>query len=416
MMGRVSAFLLLASLPHITLSEAAQSRPTLKVLIRYDDFARSSNAAIEERLFEGVRKAGGRTLVGVVPYSGQPYPRPEERAPSLDKGLGASKVAELKRYVSKGEITVALHGYSHDNHARAGAQKSEFAGLPRETQTRLLQLGKNALEHGLRTKVDVFIPPWDHYDEHLIQALQEAGIHVLSSDLRHWGPSGDIAYVPGASLPERLKWNVSTALRRKRFDGILVVVAHGYDFNEIGEPSPEWRSKIGQVSVDDILKDLVWVASQANVKLVSIEDLRTGEDLSLPRVEANRRLRESVFARYRLVPEIFGLDPVPGILYSRALAERMMWQQYTAAAIIYGTALLIGFTIMRRLRRTQISANKPRRYLGATGLAVALALFLYAISRHLPVKMVAAALSFGALLAFIPLPTRIRGAIRMKPS
>ena len=376
----------------------------LKVLIRYDDFDRSSNAAMEDQLFEAVKKAGGRTLVGVIPYTDLSYPRPDESPPALTSSLGAAKLKQLTDHLTRGDITVALHGYSHVNHSSAGAPKSELAGMSAQVQSHLLTLAKTQLEDALQTKLDVFIPPWDRYDEHTIGVLYELGFRVLSGGFEHFGRSEGVQFLPGGVVPRFLKTNVSAALKEGHLEGILVVIAHPYDFSDQGVPNPAWRPNAAQPSIADMGRDIAWVGKQARVRVVSLEELRHDEDLSLARLEANARLRESYLGRANVIPEAFGLTPIPGLLYPRDIAQGLIWKQRAAAGVIYGGSGLLAFLATAQLRRRfRLLDGIPVRALAAALALAIVFLGIYATVQRMSVMIVLAiSVCAGAFLALMP--------------
>lgn len=79
-------------------------------------------------------------------------------------------------------IEVALHGWSHDNHARPDEKKQEL-GSHRSQEVVLGELRRGV---GLLRKlfgdgfVPVLVPPWNRIDEKLLPHLAEIGIEALS--------------------------------------------------------------------------------------------------------------------------------------------------------------------------------------------------------------------------------------------
>lgn len=80
------------------------------------------------------------------------------------------------------QVGVALHGWSHENHAGPG-EKSQELGPHRPAATVLAQLraGRERLArlHGARF-LPLLVPPWNRIDPALVPRLGEAGLSALS--------------------------------------------------------------------------------------------------------------------------------------------------------------------------------------------------------------------------------------------
>ena len=92
---------------------------------------------------------------------------------------------------------VFVHGWTHANHAAAGARKSEF-GPEREAGTRLAEIAEArrrlAAIAGERA-LACFVPPWNRIGDDLLARLGETGIVALSG----FAPAGRPA--PAAGVP-----------------------------------------------------------------------------------------------------------------------------------------------------------------------------------------------------------------------
>ena len=79
-------------------------------------------------------------------------------------------------------IDIALHGWSHTNHAPADQKKQEL-GLHRGREVVLAELGEGHRRLGplfADRYVPVLVPPWNRIDKSLIDALPGIGIEALS--------------------------------------------------------------------------------------------------------------------------------------------------------------------------------------------------------------------------------------------
>jgi len=80
-------------------------------------------------------------------------------------------------------ISIALHGYSHTNHAPPSAKKCEL-GLHRGKQIVLEELarGLHKLEEMFGNQfVQMLVPPWNRIDDELITSLPDIGLDILST-------------------------------------------------------------------------------------------------------------------------------------------------------------------------------------------------------------------------------------------
>jgi len=86
----------------------------------------------------------------------------------------------LPKLVSGRIVTVAVHGWSHSNHAPEGEKKAEFrAHRPEQLLLEEASQGKKLLDDAFgKQSVPVFIPPWNRMDEDL--PLSELGYCGLS--------------------------------------------------------------------------------------------------------------------------------------------------------------------------------------------------------------------------------------------
>lgn len=80
-------------------------------------------------------------------------------------------------------VTVALHGWSHQNHAPADEKKQEFGPhRPHEVMLAELREGEERLRGLFGDRfVPLFVPPWNRTDPSLVSRLPEAGLSSLSA-------------------------------------------------------------------------------------------------------------------------------------------------------------------------------------------------------------------------------------------
>ena len=92
-----------------------------------------------------------------------------ERNPAL--------VDELRRLLEERRITIALHGYTHQDYANG----YEFQAAP-DPDRRLVE-GRAYLERLLGTRIGVFVPPHNALSKRGLAAVSGAGLNLLGSFL-----------------------------------------------------------------------------------------------------------------------------------------------------------------------------------------------------------------------------------------
>ncbi len=342
----------------------------LKIVLRYDDYSRSSNADVEQALFDVARDIGGGVLVGVIPFPGSPYPAIGSQELPLGVDLDDKKLDLLKGYASQGNIEIEIHGYSHRSNAGDGPN-SEFSGLPENTQTFLLSTAKDSLEAAVGCEIASFVPPFNQYDNHTLKALESSGYKLLSASIG--GPTlrnGKLSYLPGGAYPQRLKDVVLSALSKNHTDAIIISTLHPYDFVESGTEMADFRRASPQISIQKLIEDLRQINQLKDVRFVSVRSLfASNEDLSPDRLSANLKLKESVVTRHRLLPEAFNLYPLTGLYYSQESANRMYVLQIVTFWLLYvSLALLV--TLISRIAVTHFRVSSKNITVLA-GLSVA---------------------------------------------
>lgn len=86
----------------------------------------------------------------------------------------------LPKAIAGRNVTVAVHGWSHTNHAPQGEKKAEFrAHRPTEVLLDEAARGKQKLDHAFGNQsLPLFIPPWNRMSETL--ALSEVEFRAIS--------------------------------------------------------------------------------------------------------------------------------------------------------------------------------------------------------------------------------------------
>ncbi len=331
---------------------AAGTRAGVRVLLRYDDFTRTSSFALEEKLFRSLDRMGVPILVGAVPFPGAPYPEISATPVRQKADLGPEKIALLRDLAHKRHIEVALHGYSHRNNSAGGTLASEFAGLTLDRQRQLLMLGKSAFEATFGVPIRTFIPPYNTCDETTVSALEQTGFTVLSAGAWQAQRDAAIAFVPETTYPQQMKQAIRNALREQSGTSMVVVVMHNFDFVEDAEPLPSFRKAAAKIDSATLLADIQWAKQQPGLTFVSVEDLLgSREDLSAARATSNSSLRKNWMRSHALLPAGLASPPSDGVFLTTSRADAIRFKEYFLAVGIYVSLLLVIYSLSRRLHQ-----------------------------------------------------------------
>lgn len=153
----------------------------MKIGLRDDDTSYFTSPA---RLQEVYRDVWDRVPVclATVPFAiGYRRPGiPEEHwrsGQSFPLEKNASLVDELKRLVDGGRVTIALHGYTHQDYPNG----YEFQAAP--DPERRVREGLAYLQRVLDTKIRIFVPPHNALSKRGLAAVSAAGLNLLGSFL-----------------------------------------------------------------------------------------------------------------------------------------------------------------------------------------------------------------------------------------
>lgn len=167
--------------------------PEPRYLLRFDDICPTMNWKVWDEIEAHLTRHGLRPLLAVVPDNQDPKLMVDApRAEFWDR---------VRAWQAKG-WTIAIHGYQHlyinQNAGIMGLEpKSEFAGLPRETQEAKLRKGLAIFAaHGVRA--EAWIAPSHSFDQTTVDLLIALGVPVISDGLWPWpfSDQGRITWIP----------------------------------------------------------------------------------------------------------------------------------------------------------------------------------------------------------------------------
>jgi len=146
------------------LDARSRSGSAVQLWLRDDD-AVEPTVALDRLLIMGNRYAIPMTLAVIPALSGSALAERLQSADSIDS------------------VTVAVHGWAHQNYAPPGEKKQEL-GLHRPSSETLAELDRGYTELSLRHErqfVPLLVPPWNRIDPAIISGLPSIGFKGLST-------------------------------------------------------------------------------------------------------------------------------------------------------------------------------------------------------------------------------------------
>ena len=259
----------------------------IHLVFRMDDVSERSDSEFEARLFEVFRRHRVPLMIGVIPSvcAGDfADPGPQRLQP-----LGEEKSDFLRRHRDQGFLELALHGFSHQTTQLAAdrLRVAELAGGTREQQRRQINSGKEILERAIRSSVEVFIPPWNQYDDITLQVLEDSGFRSLCAG-ENFGPvdrGSTLRMLPATTDLFHLEQALSAARASDDPSPVVIALFHGYDFLD-----PDRPRVMNLDELDTLLEDL---NRQGDVQPVSLAALdKSSEDLSAERYRSSWQVWE----------------------------------------------------------------------------------------------------------------------------
>lgn len=343
------------------MNASVENRARIAVILRYDDFSALSDSDVEATLLDTLRASGLRAVFGVVPFA-----VPFGSADHLEaRALEGSKALLLRGAVEEGLVEAALHGCTHLYLPRffPGGGFTEFEGLTRGEQSRLLARGRKALEEITGRKARTFIPPFNSYDALTVKALQDNEFECLSAAMFDPVPQGAALRVTPhtCSLPQ-VREAVELARRGTSHAPVVAALFHQYDFTG-GDGGP------ASITLAKFEKLAGWLAEQPDVSVLTASQLMdSGADLGVERHQANRRLRR--FSIHPLTPACACSGATRLYLPDEAESLACLKRGAIFAALAYCLAVAAGFSA-GMLAVTAVRIPWPVAAAGFAGLNVA---------------------------------------------
>lgn len=185
----------------------------MQIAFRIDDVTEDMDWDRFERVMEILLSGGAYPLLGIVPCN---------QDENLKKGNRREDFWDYIRELKKKGCMLALHGCYHQYTTKKGGlfplnQYSEFAGLTKQEQSRMIEEGKEALlERGIET--DIFMAPAHSYDTNTLSALKQQGFRYITDGF------GKRPYLQNGMHFLPICFQTSKAWKQKK--GMTTIVLH----------------------------------------------------------------------------------------------------------------------------------------------------------------------------------------------
>lgn len=234
------------------------------IVFRIDDMG-IDDFEIYYELLPMFEKYDMKLTIGVVPFG-------------LHNAIQTGEVSKediifIKKYIDKGIVEIAQHGYSHSANYKTNKITSEFFKQTYENQNKNIKEGQCILEELFEVTINIFIPPWNTYDDNTLKALVNNDFLIVSAARYGAIAYGNkyINYIPYTITMSNFYNNLYKINKKIKNDTnanhILVVMMHSYDFkfNNKG-----LKGEIGSIELESLLS---FIANQNEYCNVNFNEL-----------------------------------------------------------------------------------------------------------------------------------------------
>jgi peptidoglycan/xylan/chitin deacetylase (PgdA/CDA1 family) len=262
----------------ISVIKANNLNQRIKIVFRFDDYQLTSTKFYDS-LFYIFQKNNIPLSLGIIPF---------DKNGIIHNEMNQEQLADLKLRIKSGEIEIALHGFNHsDNELCKGSfltspVKSEFAKLEYNNQFKRINKAKNSIDSLLNIKVNIFIPPFNSYDDNTLKVLDSLKFAIISSSMDGSASSDKIRYIPFTinDLNELPK-----VVKKYKYDKItIVVLLHPYSFKEGANYPNDFSKRIDFNQLDTLLN---WIKKQNYAITTTFSNLDKSENYDKNRFVLN---------------------------------------------------------------------------------------------------------------------------------
>ncbi|MCF7974198.1 MAG: DUF2334 domain-containing protein [Phycisphaerae bacterium] len=321
------------------------SLANLNVVFRYDDLSgdlqgsrtigsyREQVWKAEKDIFDRFKTHGFHYVVSVIPQAFSDYGSNKHAVVfNLDK----EKVDYFVLAEANGIAEIALHGYSHANHASKGHRQGEFRERAYLDQYKDIQAGLDILKVCGFNKAITFVPPWHGWDSNTAKALIDSNLKVLSTRSYYYTQLAEpLCFIPKTTSLEALEVKLEKDSLPQ--DGLIVVLFHPNDLvSKNGDAcfgSERLKHLLDRLSVYDY------------IHIVSFKELYNEDAVQLN----SRRYKASTWARnmrdfsVALLPKRICPYDLEVILPATGSLYRTAWQSWISILGFFSLSVVLLF-------------------------------------------------------------------------
>jgi peptidoglycan/xylan/chitin deacetylase (PgdA/CDA1 family) len=239
-----------------------------KVLFRFDDY-RLTKTNFYDSLLYIFKKNNIPLCLGIIPF---------DKNGLMHNNFNQEQLIDFKSRIRVGEIEIALHGFNHNYnelHERkllTNSVISEFAGLDYSTQYNKIKKAKKSLDSLLNINVNIFIPPFNTYDDNTLKVLDSLKFKIISSSINGSSISNKMRYIPFTlnNLNELHK----VIKKNQNENTTIVVLMHPYSFKGGSNYSGDYSKPIDFKQLDILLN---WINNLNYINATTFSVLNQNE-------------------------------------------------------------------------------------------------------------------------------------------
>jgi predicted deacetylase len=249
-----------------------------KIVFRFDDFQLISSTFYDSLLYT-FKKNKIPICLGTIPF---------DKNGLFHNELNYKQLNSFKTSIKNNEIEIALHGYDHkDNELKKGSFlkspiESEFSKLSYKAQFTRLKIAKESIDSLLGINVNIFIPPYNTYDDNTLKVLDTLKFEIISANIYGPSRSNKIKYIPFTinDLNELQK-----VIRKHQNHKIsIIVMMHSFSFKGGSNYVGDYAKPMDFKQLDALLH---WIRNQYYIEATTFSALNQGEIFDNKRFDLN---------------------------------------------------------------------------------------------------------------------------------
>lgn len=249
----------------------------VKMVFRYDDYTLIPSNFSDSILYV-FQKNSIPICLGLIPF---------DTADNLINQLNSEQINDLRSRIKRKEVEIAMHGFNHINHVGetflTRLSYSEFATIEFDKQFEKLAEGKRVLDTLLNIKTNIFIPPFNTYDNNTLKALEKQHFEIISASTEGTSDGPKIKFIPATCA----SFSDLPGIINKYKNDEITIIFYFHSYSIKGSPSKYFSDFSKQLTINELDTLLAWSRNQG-VNFYTFSDLaKTGNyDAALFRVNS----------------------------------------------------------------------------------------------------------------------------------